>query len=57
MKRTISLLLMGFVGLVGTYAWAGTAREDSVERLQKKWAALLPGAPFEYRFMDETLKD
>ena len=35
MKRTISLLLMGFVGLVGTYAWAGTAREDSVERLQK----------------------
>ena len=35
MKRTISLLLMGFVGMVGTYAWAGTAREDSVERLQK----------------------
>jgi SH3 domain-containing YSC84-like protein 1 len=35
MKKTISLLLMGFIGLVGTYAWAGSAREDTVDRLQK----------------------
>lgn len=35
MKKTISLLLMGFVGLLGTYAWAGSDREDTVERLQK----------------------
>src|SRR5438034_4105122 len=34
MKKTISLLLMSFIGLVGTYAWAGSAREDSVARLQ-----------------------
>jgi SH3 domain-containing YSC84-like protein 1 len=34
MKKTMSLLLMGFMGLVGTYAWAGSAREDSVARLQ-----------------------
>jgi lipid-binding SYLF domain-containing protein len=34
MKKTISLLLMSFVGMIGTYAWAGTAREDSVARLQ-----------------------
>jgi SH3 domain-containing YSC84-like protein 1 len=34
MKRTISLLLMGFMGMVGTHAWAGSARQDSVERLQ-----------------------
>jgi lipid-binding SYLF domain-containing protein len=34
MKRTISLLLMGFMGTVGTYAWAGSAHEDSVARLQ-----------------------
>jgi lipid-binding SYLF domain-containing protein len=34
MKRTISLLLIGFMGLVGTCAWAGSAREDSVARLQ-----------------------
>jgi SH3 domain-containing YSC84-like protein 1 len=34
MKKTVSLLLMSIVGLVGTYAWAGSAREDSVARLQ-----------------------
>src|SRR5579862_9570454 len=34
MKKAISLLLMGFVGMVGTSAWAGSAREDSVARLQ-----------------------
>jgi len=35
MKRTISLLLMSFMGMLGTYAWAGSAREDTVDRLQK----------------------
>jgi lipid-binding SYLF domain-containing protein len=35
MKKTISLLLMTFMGMVGTYAWAGSNREDSVDRLQK----------------------
>lgn len=34
MKKTISLLLMSFMGLVGTGAWASSAREDSVARLQ-----------------------
>ncbi len=34
MKKTISLLLMSFMGMFGTYAWAGSAREDSVARLQ-----------------------
>ena len=33
MRKMISVLLMGFMGLFGTLAW-GTAREDSVERLQ-----------------------
>ena len=28
---------------------------ESMATLQKKWAELLPGSPFEYRFMDETL--
>ncbi|MGN6601464.1 MAG: ABC transporter permease [Ginsengibacter sp.] len=27
----------------------------SVDALRKKWASLLPGSPFEYKFMDETL--
>jgi SH3 domain-containing YSC84-like protein 1 len=34
MKKTMSLLLMGFISLVGTCAWAGSAREDSVARLE-----------------------
>jgi len=34
MKKMISLLLMSFLGLVGTYAWAGSGREDSINRLQ-----------------------
>jgi lipid-binding SYLF domain-containing protein len=35
MKKMISLLLMSFMGLVGTYAWAGSGREDTADRLQK----------------------
>ncbi len=35
MKKTMSLLLMSVMGLVGTYAWAGSGREDTVDRLQK----------------------
>src|SRR5580693_5416905 len=35
MKKTISLLLMSLIGLVGTYAWAGSDREDTVDRMQK----------------------
>src|ERR1700740_3796762 len=34
MKKTISLLLISFMGMAGTYAWAGSAGEDSVARLQ-----------------------
>ena len=35
MKKIISLLLMSFMGMVGTFAWAGSASEDTVDRLQK----------------------
>jgi lipid-binding SYLF domain-containing protein len=34
MKKTISLLVMTFVGLVGTYASAGSGRQDTDARLQ-----------------------
>jgi SH3 domain-containing YSC84-like protein 1 len=34
MKRTISLLVMGFMAIVGTSAWAGSARQDTDARLQ-----------------------
>jgi hypothetical protein len=30
MKKAISLLLMSFMNLAGTFAWAGSAREDTV---------------------------
>jgi len=33
MKKAMTVLLMSALGLVGTYAWAGSAREDSVARL------------------------
>jgi len=35
MKKTISLLLMSIIGLVGTCAWAESGREDTVDRMQK----------------------
>src|SRR5216684_2823015 len=34
MKKTMSLLVISVMGMVGTYAWAGSGREDSVARLQ-----------------------
>jgi lipid-binding SYLF domain-containing protein len=33
MKKTTSVLLVVFMGLFGTSAWAGSGREDSVKRL------------------------
>jgi SH3 domain-containing YSC84-like protein 1 len=35
MKKTISLLLMTLLGMVGTYAFAGSDREETVDRMQK----------------------
>src|SRR6476646_3425996 len=34
MKKTLSVLLISAMGMVGTFAWAASAREDSVARLQ-----------------------
>src|SRR5271157_3130196 len=35
MKKIFSLLLMSALGMVGTYAFAGSDREETVERMQK----------------------
>jgi SH3 domain-containing YSC84-like protein 1 len=35
MKKIMSLVLMSLIGLAGTFAWAGSDREDTVERMQK----------------------
>jgi SH3 domain-containing YSC84-like protein 1 len=40
MKKIMSLLLMSAIGMVGTYALAGSAREDSVDRLQRSVTVL-----------------
>src|SRR6202051_4447695 len=47
MKKILSALLIGFMGMFGTYAWAGSARQDSVERLQSSVDVLhaIMGAP------------
>src|ERR1700752_3673963 len=34
MKKVMSLLLMSLMGVFGTYAWAGSAREDTDARLR-----------------------
>src|SRR5579872_1965137 len=40
MKQTMSLLLISVMAMVGTYAFAGSAREDSVDRLQRSVTVL-----------------
>jgi lipid-binding SYLF domain-containing protein len=35
MKKLVFLFLMSLIGLVGTLAWAGSAREDSVDRMER----------------------
>src|SRR5580658_3676963 len=35
MKKIISLLLMSMMGMVGTYAFAGSDREDTIDRMQR----------------------
>ena len=47
MKKTMSVVLMGCMGLFGTLAWAGSAREDSVKRLDSSVEVLRAamGAP------------
>ena len=40
MKKTMSLLLMSVIGMVGTYAWAGSARQDTEARLDSSVAVL-----------------
>ena len=40
MKKIASLLLVTFLGLLGTNAWAGSARENTVDRMQKSVAVL-----------------
>jgi SH3 domain-containing YSC84-like protein 1 len=40
MKKTMSLLLMSAMAMFGTYAFAGSAREDTVDRMERSVAVL-----------------
>ena len=40
MKKSLVLVVVSLIGLLGNLAWAGSAREDSVERLQKSATVL-----------------
>lgn len=40
MKKSLVLVVVSLIGLLGSLAWAGSAREDSVERLQKSATVL-----------------
>src|SRR5271168_1386396 len=35
MKKITTLLLISLIGLAGTFAWAGSDREDTIDRMQK----------------------
>jgi lipid-binding SYLF domain-containing protein len=35
MKKTMALVLISLMGMLGSYAWADSTREDTVERMQK----------------------
>lgn len=60
MQQTIQPLVFLQTGLMNTYRYLsfklnpGSVGTQLAE-LQKAWSTILPGVPFEYRFMDETL--
>ncbi|HEV7334201.1 MAG TPA: FtsX-like permease family protein [Flavisolibacter sp.] len=61
MKQSIKPLLMLNVGLTNIYRVLSFKLKPgslagSMEAIQKKWTALLPGSSFEYSFMDDALK-
>jgi putative ABC transport system permease protein len=61
MQQAVPPITFLHVGVTATFRYfsfklkAGDV-SGSIEALQKKWSALMPGAPFEYTFMDDTLK-
>lgn len=61
MKESIKPLLILHVALSKNYRMlcfklGPGSVQQSMEAIQKKWALLLPGSSFEYKFMDDALK-
>ncbi len=61
MQKAIQPITFLRVGLTNVYRFLSFKLKpgnmsNSIEALQKKWATLLPGTAFEYKFMDENLQ-
>jgi putative ABC transport system permease protein len=61
MGASIQPEVIGPVSLMPVYRYfsfklAPGHLNESISRLQQQWARLMPGAPFEYKFMDESLQ-
>jgi ABC-type antimicrobial peptide transport system permease subunit len=61
MQQAIQPVTFLHVGLTNTFRLFSFKLKpgniaNSMAALQKKWSALMPGTPFEYTFMDDTLK-
>ncbi|MEI9908186.1 MAG: ABC transporter permease [Bacteroidota bacterium] len=61
MQETIKPVTFLHVGLTNVFRFFSFKLKpgntgNSIAALQKQWSALMPGAPFEYKFMDDTLK-
>jgi len=61
MQKTIQPIVFNHVGVTTTFRFLSFKLKpgdmgNTVAALQKKWSVLMPGTPFEYKFMDDTLK-
>lgn len=60
MQHKVAPIIMFNVQLAGIYRFMSFRINPGnitagINDIQKKWAELMPGAPFEYKFMDDTL--
>ncbi|MBS1661202.1 MAG: ABC transporter permease [Bacteroidetes bacterium] len=61
MQQKIPPIIYGHVKLFNTYRYLSFRLRPgnvgaAIKSIEKKWASVLPGSSFEYRFMDETLR-
>jgi len=58
MKKIMSVMLMGLIGLFGTMAWAGSDKDNSVERMDKSVDVLHAAMTMDdHGIPEETLND
>jgi putative ABC transport system permease protein len=62
MQKAIQPVVFLHVGFTNTFRFFSFKLKpgnmgNTIADLQKKWSALMPGTPFEYKFMDDTLRN